>query len=428
MREPARTEHRRSTSYAQVLGNRGFVLLVLAYGINTFGNWVTVVAALALATFKWQASPLALGGMIAIFLVPTSVLGPMAGWLADRLDKRALLIAANVVGGCVILGMLFVQTLWQAYIVLAVLKTVTAVNQPAMMALVPALVRPREIMAANAIVLQPAHATRALSPLIAGVLVGTVGASAAFALDAVTFALASFVVWSIPAGARGAAAARPNLQPPISAASEAGARSENSASRVSTISIPRGILSPRLLTLVLLAVAGSFAFGALESLTPVYVRDLLNGRPMLYGATVSSLGLGSIVGALAAGRLCQSLDRLSTVVLGSFLIGLGLFMMAAIHSAGSLLAGAALAGSGAGVALTAGQSLVQEESLARLHGTVLGSLWAVSNTATVAGIFLTAAVISFAGAALSAWAVCLFLLTVVVIGWQFERRLRLSHS
>lgn len=400
---------------------------MLAYGINTFGNWITVVAALAVATFKWQASPIALGGLIAIFLVPAALLSPLAGWLADRLDKRVLLVVANLLGAGIVLGMLCVQSLWQAYLILITLKAVTAVNHPAMVAMVPTLVRPQQIMVANAVLLQPAHITRALSPLLAGVLVGTIGASAAFTLDALTFALASIVVWSIPAGSPG----------PILGTEEApapsvtiGGRNPSSASNSTPplTSIAGGLLSPRLLVLVVLAVTGAFAFGALESLTPLYIRDLLNGQPFLYGATVSSLGLGSIIGALIAGQLCQSLDRLRTVALGSLVIGLALVLMAAVHSEGSLLAGMALAGSGAGIALAGGLSLAQEESLPHMRGTILGSLWGVSNSATVAGIFLTAGVVALAGVTLSIWAVSLLLIAAVFMAWRFESRLRLGSA
>src|SRR2546422_3535807 len=93
--------------YLVVFPNRSFFLLVVAYAINTFGNWLTVVAAVAMATFEWHASALEVGGLIALFLLPPVIVCPLAGRLGDRLDKRQLLIAANSAAAVMVVLMPF---------------------------------------------------------------------------------------------------------------------------------------------------------------------------------------------------------------------------------------------------------------------------------------------------------------------------------
>lgn len=392
-------------SYASVLRNRGFFLLTLAYGVNTFGNWATVVAAVGLLAFKWNASPLALAGLIAVFIAPSALLAPLAGWATDRGGRKRALIAANLAGAALILGMLAVQELWQAYLLLFAVRAVTSVNPPAMAAMVPGLVPREQVLAANALILQPAHLTRALSPVLAGALIVGVGISGAFILNALTYVVSAVIIGNIDERRDGAAAPQQ----------------------------PRGVALPGIVTvlrsrrialLIVLAAAGSFASGGLQSIVPVYVRELLAGEPVLYGASISALGSGSVVGGLVAGRLSQRWDRLSTVTAAMVVTGAGLLVIAGVQAQATFLLGIALAGLGAGAALAAGQTLVHEEAPSVVHGAALGTMWAISNTFILAGIFLGGLLVTATGILATSWGLALSILAAAMVVAELTRQQR----
>jgi MFS family permease len=374
----------RSSPYATLLRNRDFSLLVLAYAVNTFGNWITVVAAIALATFTWEVTPVQLGGLIAVFIGPAAVVSPLAGWLGDRLNKKRLLIFANVASAGVIIWMPFIDSIWHAYALLLFLRTLSSVNQPVMSAMIPSLVGRGELMQANGIFLQPAHLTRAISPLIGGVMVALIGASAAFVLNSITFLVAAGILVLI------VSARRPQVEA-FPAAAQAGDR------------LRRLLMRPRFLALGGVALTASFALGSLESAAPLYIRELLDGNAALYGATISCIGVGSIAGALAPGVVSQGWDRLRGIVLATFVIALGFALMAAVQHTAALLVGTFVGGLGVGAALTIGQTMIHTEMPERNHSTALGFFAALANSGTIAGIFIAAMLITAIGVAPMLW-------------------------
>jgi MFS family permease len=393
---------RTAGSYGSLLRNRNFSLLVLAYAINTFGNWITVVAALALATFEWHASPVQVGGVIAVFLVPPVIASPAAGWLGDRLNKKHLLIVANLGAAFVVVWMPFAENIWQAYGILLTLRCLSAVNQPAMSALVPSLVPKSDLLRANSLLLQPVHVTRAISPVVGGLIVTVSNVSVAFLVDGVTFLIACLILAA--------------LQVPGLSSSDAAAEESTHSDEVTTpgLSWQRVLLQPRFLHLASVAMTASFAFGALESVAPVYVRDLLGERAILYGASVSCLGVGSVMGGLLPGLLRPSAVRGRGLFPGTFAMASGFVLIAALHLPVALLAGVLIAGFGAGWVLTTGQTMIHEQAPATSYAIVLGVLAAVLNLGSVAGIFLASVLASGAGVGLTLWACAVPLGAVVV--------------
>jgi len=396
-----------ATGYRALLHNRPFRLLLLAYAINTFGNWITVVAALALATFKWHASPLELGGMVSVFLAPAAVAGPLSGWLADRLDRRCILVAANLIACVVVLAMPLAATIWQSYLILVVSRLVSSVNQPVMSAPVPSLVRAEDITRANGILLQPAHATRAVSPLVGGLIVGGLGASAAFMVDAATFLCAAALIGLLLAGA-GETACSP--------ASQAELHLVPGASSIAL----RGLIP-----LAMIALAASFSFGALDSVAPLYVRDLLNLDVGAFGAVVSAIGLGAMIGGLAPGIRPEA-DR---PLLFGMLVAIGGFLIiAATQSFWTLLIGSWIAGFGSGVVLTSGQTLIHCSIARAHHATALGMMSAVVNVGALAGITIASLLVSAAGVTVTLWLLAALLTASLPAAPGKSRRIQASAS
>lgn len=135
----------------------------------------------------------ALGVTMALQFGPMLVLSPVAGLMADRFDRRRLLMVTQALSGTLALGLgvlvvLQVAQLWHVYAFSLALGIVTAIDGPVRQAFVSELVPDKDL--ANAVALNSTsfQSARLIGPAVAGVLVALIGAGPVFLANAVTFA------------------------------------------------------------------------------------------------------------------------------------------------------------------------------------------------------------------------------------------------
>src|SRR5436190_5090862 len=139
--------------FALLRTNRNFRLLFIGQTISQLGDWFNAVAVFALL-LDLTGSATAVAWMMIVQFLPIAIVGPMAGVVVDRVDRRRLMIAADVVRGCLILGLLLVRTpdqVWIAYLVMALTVSASAFFEPARTAIIPAFTTPDELLPANAL-------------------------------------------------------------------------------------------------------------------------------------------------------------------------------------------------------------------------------------------------------------------------------------
>lgn len=174
----------------------------LADLVSTTGDWFSVVAVCALSA---QTSPagggaLSLAVVLAAHLVPQALLAPFAGWLADRLDRRSLLLATNLLEGALTVAMTIAaakQAVGVVQVLLLLRSSVSALREPATGAAVPRLVEPSELANANTF----GAATWSVSFVVGmalGGAVAEVGPTVALAVDAMSFLVATLLVARLP--------------------------------------------------------------------------------------------------------------------------------------------------------------------------------------------------------------------------------------
>src|SRR5437773_8635196 len=95
--------------FALLRTNRNFRLLFIGQTISQLGDWFNAVAVFALL-LDLTGSATAVAWMMIVQFLPIALVGPIAGVVVDRVDRRQLMIAADVVRGCLILGLLLVRT------------------------------------------------------------------------------------------------------------------------------------------------------------------------------------------------------------------------------------------------------------------------------------------------------------------------------
>lgn len=191
MRLPARLEVLRERNFRRVFG---------AQVVSLFGDGIIPVA-LAFAVLDLTGSATDLGLVLAARTVPLVGCLLLGGVVADRLSRRRVMITADVVRliSQALLGVLLVTGdahLWQLLVLQAVLGAATGFFNPASSGLLPMVVSPERLQEANALRGLALAAGGVAGPVVAGILVATIGAGEALLADAATYA-ASAVLLSL---------------------------------------------------------------------------------------------------------------------------------------------------------------------------------------------------------------------------------------
>jgi MFS family permease len=187
--------------------NRNFRLLWFGQIVSQLGDWFTYVALYALL-YELTGSATSVAALMVMQLLPVALVSPSAGVIVDRLDRRRIMIGADVVRGTVILGLLFVRTpemVWLAYAVTAVVVAAAGFFEPARSATVPAIVAPEDLVAANAVSTGTWSAMLAIGASVGGAVAAIFGRDTAFVLNSLSFFLSAFFLWRMRVPARDAA-------------------------------------------------------------------------------------------------------------------------------------------------------------------------------------------------------------------------------
>ncbi|MDP6423986.1 MAG: MFS transporter [Planctomycetota bacterium] len=195
--------------------------LYVARATSLLGSWLNALALVHLLTHgQAEASGTALALAIVFVLkqLPLSFLGPAAGVLADRFDRRRILIVTELLSVAVALSFLFLEpggpAIW-VYLLAGTQMAITAFFLPAFQALVPALVQPKDLASANVAFAATWSIVFATGSAIGGIMLELFGWRAAIVLDAVSYLVSVLLVLAIkyespvraPSTARGIARA-----------------------------------------------------------------------------------------------------------------------------------------------------------------------------------------------------------------------------
>lgn len=184
--------------YAELLTrNVDFRRLFLARLVSLFGDWFNLLAALALLRAIGAESAGAFGGVLILKMLPTALLAPVAGVVADRVSRRKLMIGADLIRAVVVSGMLL--ALWYpepllVYTLLGLQAAVSVFFEPARSALLPDIVRPEELTAANALGAATWSAMLALGSAVGGLFTATLGWQAALLVDVGSYLLSAVLL------------------------------------------------------------------------------------------------------------------------------------------------------------------------------------------------------------------------------------------
>jgi MFS family permease len=179
--------------------NRDFRRVYVASLISLGGDWFLIVALFGLV-LELGASALGVAFLLAAQDLTYFLVSPFAGVLADRLDRRRLMVAADLARAVLCLGFLFVRSadvVWIVYPLLATMACFSAAFEPASAAALPNLVEPEDLSTANALSGSLWGTMLAVGAALGGIVTAALGRDAAIVIDAMSFVASAALIVGI---------------------------------------------------------------------------------------------------------------------------------------------------------------------------------------------------------------------------------------
>ena len=371
--------------------SRPFRRMAMAGGAASLGDWMGFLAIIALTADimgPTRAAAFAVSGVMAARVIPSLLLAPVAGVFVDRWDRKRVLIVAHVGRGLIMALIPFTQELLALILATLLIEILSSFFAPAKDAVFPTLVRREQLMSANQVNLILTYGMLPLAGVLYAVLVeatsrlappGSLIALRPIAVpiwvNALTFLVAAALIRSItirrlPSG--------PDRTP-----------ERVTAQFTEGLRFVTGHPIIRILILGVMLVAATA--GVVITIGEFFAA-LLNAGPSGFGVLVASVGLGMVVGLVAASPLSRRIrpDRLFGP--GIVVAGSGLVLTAVARDLGDAVGPAVLMGSGAGLVFIVGYTVLQQRADDRIRGRTFGAF----NAGIRVSIFLATIGVPFA--------------------------------
>ncbi len=329
---------------------------IIGSAISDTGTWMQVMAqGFVMSTLTNRNVLVGLIGFAAG--LPTLALTMIGGSVADKYDKRKILIATQIVQSilAVTLGLLVLTgrvQIWHIVVMAACLGVCIAFEMPALNALVPELVTKNEIATAIALDRSVFHGSRLLGPSLAGFFISWWGRASAFFCNAFSFLALVIALGSLPPRAKGSA-------------EEEAERSSGFMEGLRYVRKDKVILY----LIVLIAAVTLFVYPVVGVMLPLYVKNVLHLGPRQLGLLMGFSGTGSLLGALGLLSIPRE-HRFNFMTAGVLTVATALFCLGRFSS--FLLTAISMGILAIGLSLNFGlaNTIVQERAPAALRGRI----------------------------------------------------------
>jgi MFS family permease len=402
-----------------LIRNKSYLHLIGAQIVSNLGDWLDYLALFALVGLYWNASPLGVASIMLCFICPLVLLGPVAGVLADRYERRTIMIASDLGRVVLVLSLVFATQLWQVCVILVLKGSFEALFNPAKNGKLKEIVPDEQMQQASSISAIIEQGAKIVGPTLGGLLVAAAGIRIAFYIDAATFALSALILAGVPkrslrtvqapSGDEGNERVKP--KPFLTEFREGMAFIR---------SVPLLLLGTALLSLVMLVLQIA------DSQLIVLARLIPNVNVDTIGYAMAASGIGMILSAGIIGRL-KMLSPLPYMAAGGALMGLMLAVAAVTVSAGGSPLWLAplffIGGGAAGLVFIPFQSSAQRFTPVEYSGRVFGAVGSVTMLATLLGPLL-GGILSTVYGVVSAFLISGSLLIAIgIVVWFGKRRI-----
>jgi MFS family permease len=379
------------SAYRQLLGNGPLMRLLIGEAISGIGDWLYIVA--IFVVIYQQSGDAALVGLFgAVRLLPYIVLSVPAGIVADRFDRRLVLLASDVYRASLMVVMAILVAANGPILVVAILAIMAAAGSaffyPAIGAYIPALAHDeRQLGPANSAWATIQNFSYIIGPAIGGIVLALGNVTSAFVLNAISFIGIVFILWKLPRSY----AHHLDLPTGDGAASDNAAPEAVAAARSKLKVVPLAGLG------VIQLVAG-FIGGGLQVITVILAIDVLGAGEAGNGYLNAAIGIGGLLGGFLAGVLVLRRGLAIPLLIGVVITGVGSIATGATTILAAALIAIGVFAAGALVIDVVGTTIFQRLVPDELRGRGTGVLMTITTLTGAIGAFLLPVILKAVGA------------------------------
>lgn len=357
--------------------NSAYVLLWIGQFISQMGDRLVMVA-LPWLIHQRTGSTLGTGAILAIYTVPYVLLGPLAGVLVDRWNKRLVMILADLLraGTVLLIPIVAARSVAGVFALAFTMASAAVFFDPCKLAILPDIVKKKALLRANSMLAIGENVTEVLGYGAAGLLLAYVPIPTAFHIDGLTFMASALALLLM----------RYQAPPRLPGSPHGLSVSRELRQGLQFLSRHRGLRANTVMSIV--AAAGS---GATYPLTFFLAIRILKGGTVAFGALEAALAIGYLAGSVAIAALARRIRKGIAMLLGFGLTGVCFMTVAAVQTVWIAALPYMVAGAANACALLAVDTYVQEVTPEPLRGRVWGTRFTLTQGAYATSVLAGAA-------------------------------------
>jgi MFS family permease len=416
--------------YRELLGNRPLVRLLVGEFISGIGDWLYIVA-IFVVIYRETGNAALVGAFGAVRLLPYILLSVPAGVVADRFDRRMVLLVSDLFRGSLMVLMAILVATGGSTLLIAGLAILAAGGSaffyPAMGAYLPALAHDeRQLGPANSAWATIQNISFIIGPAIGGIVLVVGSVLAAFVLNAISFIVIAVILWGLPPSRAGqAAGAASDVPAPGDTRSEAAADGAPAPAPAAAPPVASAVVDPMtpptklplrpLAGLTVVQLIAGFVGGGLQVITVILAIDVLKAGEEANGYLNAAVGVGGLVGGIGAGALVLRRALGLPLNVGAVITGVGAVALGAATSLPVALVAIAVLSAGTLVVDVVGTTIFQRLVPDELRGRGTGVLMTISTVTAAAGAIAIPVALTALGpfASLTATAVAMIVVTLL---------------
>jgi len=350
----------------------------MAQVVSSVGDWIGLVAVIAIAARVSQGSEAAVGLVMTARMLPGFFLAPVGGVLVDRWDRRRTMVVCDLGRAVLVSTLPFVDTLAGLFLASFLLEILTLLWSPAKDASVPNLVPPDKLAAANSLSLAAAYGTFPVGSAIFASMAGLAGwlghfdalsrlrvnqESIALWVDGTTFLASALLIFSLklPQSRRGNGA-RIDWGQTVRELKER-LRFIRTNSTVRSVMLGLGV--------------GLVGCGAVVPLGPIYARRVLGSGSAGFGLLMTGIGIGAAIGVVALSVAARRVHTEFAFVAALLGTGVALILATSVSTLMPAVVLTGLFGLSAGIAYVSGFTIIQARVSDELRGRTFATLYTI---------------------------------------------------
>ena len=304
-------------SYADVARSPSYFPLWLAQLISNLGDTLHYIA-LVVLVFELSGRGTAVAVVVIAEIVPVLLLGPIAGVIIDRFNRKAVLIASDLGRAVLVLTLVWPQSVWHVYTVAAGLAIGSVFFNPTVQTVIPVIATEEQRLAANSVAWSTGRLVQIIAAAVAGGVIAVIGTDGAFLINATSFLISALLIVRLPIGAHAGQ---------LATGARRGLHGFGADARAGLRFALRDRLVSRLLIVQTLA---SLATGATSALLIVLSEQHLRLAPSGFAWLIGAIGVGALIGPLIPNTLARDYRNARWLFVPYIVRGIGDILLAIV--------------------------------------------------------------------------------------------------